>query len=105
MYLLTFFRKIFTHAQTVDTRCSFLMFEHLGTRLMRTQLRPPMHVQNMEASIFQELPVGMSTHTQAFQYDMATFLELWLAACLGDGEKALTAFLVTSTINMSEDTV
>ena len=39
----------------------------------------------MEASVFQgfpvEFPVGMVTHTRAFQHNMAMFLELWLAAC------------------------
>ena len=56
-----------------------------GTFLMRTPLGPPMCVQNMEASIFQGLPVeflvGVATHTRAFQHNMAMFLELELAAC------------------------
>ena len=44
-----------------------------------------MCVRNMEASVFQglpvEFPVGVTTSTQAFQHDMAMFLELWLAVC------------------------
>ena len=44
-----------------------------------------MSVQNMGAAVFRGLPVrfpvGVETRTQGFQRDMATFLELWLAAC------------------------
>ena len=56
----------------------------------------------MEAFVFQGLPVtfpvGEATRTRAFQHDMATFLELWLAACR---QKAPKALLMTSTINIS----
>ena len=52
---------------------------------MQTPSGPRMCVQNMEASVFQRLPVeflvGVATHTHAFQHDMTTFLELWFAAC------------------------
>ena len=52
---------------------------------MRTPLGPRMCVRNMEASVFQGLPVefplGVATCAWAFQHKMATFLELWLAAC------------------------
>ena len=52
---------------------------------MWTPLGPRMCVRNMEASVFQglpvEFPVGVAIRTWAFLHVMAMFLELWLAAC------------------------
>ena len=52
---------------------------------MRTPLGPRMCVWNMEALVFQglpvEFPVGVAIRTWAFLCDTAMFLELWLTAC------------------------
>ena len=64
--------------------CSGTRSSYSGISLMRTPLGPHMCVRNMGAAIFQGLPVqfplGVPTRIRAVQYDMATFLELWLAA-------------------------
>ena len=63
-----------------------MMLLYSGISLMQTPLGPPMYVWNIrEMSEFQglpvEFPVGVATRIRAFQHNMATFLELWLAAC------------------------
>ena len=56
---------------------------------MQTPLGPRMSVRNMEASVFQrlpvEFPVGVATRTWALQHDRATILELWLVVCWQEG--------------------
>ena len=71
---------------------------------MQTPSGPCMCVRNMEASVFQrlpvEFPVGVVTRTWLFSTTVPRF---WNSGLLRVGEKAPKALLVTSTIDISNN--
>ena len=73
---------------------------------MRTPLGPRMCVRNMEVSVFQGLPVEFPVGVvHALGILSATWPHFWSSGLLHIGEKAPKALLVTSSIDISENTV